>query len=333
LNNKCTYFWCLAILSIFLGNAHKTAAQGLRPVGTNTQGLDNARNTSSADTSKLSNKKKKGKDNSIIVRFNTLANASVQTPDTSIDAIYRIGTKRPFENSLGNVNSATHSLVLIAPTTARRTLGVRSFLDNNSALSDLPFYNTNKAYTLFTYDAGTKQMQGAGIVHSQNIGGKGNFTASYSKIASPGYFQTQRNAVEKAWMTMVLNHKKVKGLKTQAALLYHEYQQDENGGIAADSLLVESAYQIRSTVPTVFGVGGFNSTRSTIVNKAQCLDGTVRHQYLLTKDSARLSTGNAPAIVHSLNARLETYRLIIRNLKTIYGKILLSLLAEIPFAV
>jgi hypothetical protein len=298
----------LIALCCAIGFTHQLQAQGLRPMNTGAQNFDNARNNSGSDTSKLGNKKKKGKDNSIIVRYNTLANLSVQVPDSSIEHIYRIGIKRPFENNLGNVNSATHSLVTIAPTTAQRNLGMRAFLDNNTALQDLPFYNTSKAYTLFTYDAGGKQMQGAGIVHSQNIGGKGNITGSYSKIASPGYYQTQRTAIDKAWMTLTLNHKKLKALKTQAAVLYHEYQQDENGGILADSLLIEPAYTIRSTVPTVFGTGGFNSTRSSIINKAMCLEATLRNQYLLTKDSARQVNANAAAIAHSVNVRSETYR-------------------------
>jgi hypothetical protein len=287
----------------YLGTVISAKAQ-LRP-GAGISKFETAASKSSTDTGVVvGNKRKLRKDNSISIKYSTIANLVLTTPDSDLSALYRYPTDSLYCQNLGNFISTPFSLVYNAPVSLPRDLGVIAQRTQILHAKDVPFYSVSKPYTVFAYYAGAKQLQGASILHTQDLKARGNFALHYRKLGSPGYFQGQRTTQDIASISLAVLHKSMPKLSTKIALAFTQNQQDENGGVLADSLLYEAGYNIRSAIPTLLGESASN--RSNITSNYRYLNGIVQHQYqLYGKDST--AHKNNFKLQHQLLLTMERY--------------------------
>jgi hypothetical protein len=200
--------------------------------------------------------------------------------DTSIHIFHRRPFSLPWYRDLGNLGSPSRSLFFMPGSDGRTgpSLGYHAFdvyqMDADSVL----YYNTTRPYSFFNYQLGSKLEQSLWVMHTQNITPSWNFAVNYNKINSPGYYKVQRtNQDHGSFSTIYQGPKQHYNLK--AAFVYNLAQQDENGGISADSFLTQDRYDDRRTVPVDFDNPSYSTRRSAVTNRLRDVNILLQHDY------------------------------------------------------
>lgn len=208
-----------------------------------------------------------------------------RVPDTSIHTFHRRPFLQPWYRDLGNPGTPAQNLLFTTEPRLGPTLGYHVFDAYAFLIDSLPFYNTNRPYSEFMYQLGSKLEQVAGIMHTQNVKPNWNIAAAYRKINAPGFYQQQRSSNDNAYLS---THYQSKNLHYElfGGVVYNKAQQDENGGIVSDTFLTRN-YNDRQTVPVRFQDASFGNggtvKRSPVVNTFREATVFLQHSYTLGK--------------------------------------------------
>ncbi len=223
----------------------------------------------------------KWKDEDAKITWEKLNSAKIYTPDSSLHTFQRNPFTQPWYRDMGNLGSPVNNLMFTPEDRAGPSLGYHINDVYRMNVDSLNYYSTNRPYSIFSYQLGSKLEQTASIMHSQNIRPNWNFMVDYRKINSPGEFKIQRNNHDIAgFSTNYLSLDKHYVFK--AAMVYNKIQHDENGGIVNDSELVPgSSYTDRKTIDVAYqnDLYSANNTRSAITNVQRDFTMLIQHSY------------------------------------------------------
>ncbi len=253
------------------------------------------------------------------ISYRQLYSEKIYTPDTGLHLFHRRPFSQPWYRDLGNLGSPTRSLLFMPEHRLGPSLGYRVFDVYRYNVDSLMYYNTNRPYSSFIFQLGSKLEQNAEIFHTQNIQPNWNFAIQYRKITSPGFYQIQRTNDDNGNISTNYQSKN-QHYNLYAGVVYNKQQQDENGGILADSLLSFSDYTDRRTIPvrfenTTFGNIGSNR-RSSVTNALREVSVLLNHSYtfgrtdtLYNEDSTSFRTELTPrfGISHRLQITGEKH--------------------------
>lgn len=246
----------------------------------------------------------------------TAFSAIKQYPDSSLSTFHRRIFQPSWQGDLGNQGSPSSSL-FFEPSSRQPglSLGYHVFDSYRFDADSLQYYNTNRPYSSFTYQLGSKLEQLARILHTQNVRPNWNIAARFQKITSPGFFSVQRtnhdNASLSTWYVSPRQH-----YELFAGFVYNKEQQDENGGIVSDTFLSNDRFSDRQTIDTRFENSSYSTRRSPVVNNMRDFSIVLRHGYTLGRtdtlynaDSTQYSFKLLPRfrIAHSMTIGSEKH--------------------------
>jgi hypothetical protein len=222
----------------------------------------------------------------VSVSFRQLHSEKLYAPDTSIHTFHRRPFSQPWYRNLGNHGGPTTNLLFTPEYRVGPTLGYHLFDVYRFDVDSVHYYNTNRPYSTFTFQLGSKQEQTAELLHTQNIQPNWNFAVKYRKITSPGHFNIQRTNHDNAYLSSNYQSRD-QHYELFGALVYNIEQNDENGGIVNDTFLSSQTYEDPLTIPVnfqndAFG-GGPRIRRSPVSNTLRDFSFMVQHRYAFGK--------------------------------------------------
>ncbi len=210
--------------------------------------------------------------------YKKLNSEKIYYPDTGIHTFHRRPFSQPWNQDLGNSGTAMQNLLFTPEERVGPTLGYHVFDAYRFFPDSLKFYNTNRPYSAFSYQLGSKLEQMAEIMISENVKPNWNFTADYRKIYSTGYYKIQRSNHDNVCLST--NYKSFnKHYELYGGIIYNKQQQDENGGIVADSQLLNVNYIDKQTVDVLFENPYYSITRSSVTNMQRDFTMLLQHAY------------------------------------------------------
>jgi Putative porin len=260
----------LVLLCLLLGGT-MVFAQGPNtiPVAPNKDTSLNKTNTGKWDTKEP------------VTVYEKLNSAKIYIPDTAIHTYQRAKFTQPWYRDLGNLGSPANNLFFTPEDRFGPSLGYHVFDVYRFNIDSLNYYNTNKAFSAFSYQLGSKLEQTAGIMTTQNIKPNWNFAVEYRKTNSPGYYKIQRTNNDNA--SFSTNYKSLdKHYVLYAAMVYNKEQHDENGGIVIDSQLASKSYSDKRTVDVAYQSSAYssNNKRSSVTNMQRDYTFLFQHSYM-----------------------------------------------------
>jgi hypothetical protein len=215
--------------------------------------------------------------------YKYLNSEKIYTPDTSLHTFHRRTLLQPWYRNLGNHGGPVMNLMFTPEYRVGPSLGYHVFDVYRYNVDSLKYYNTNRAYSVFAYQMGSKQEQTAEIMHTQNIKPNWNFAVAYRKITSPGFYQVQRTNHDNAWLSTNYQSRN-QHYELYGAIVYNKEQNDENGGIVLSAEALDSSkYSDRQTIRTRFYNSNYGSAakarRSPIANTMRDVSIMVQHSY------------------------------------------------------
>jgi hypothetical protein len=238
-------------------------------------------------------------------------------PDTSLHTFHRRPFLQPFKRDLGNLGTPVRNQLFTPENlgTTGPSLGYHVYDAYYPRIDSILYYNTTRPYTDFNYQLGSKLEQTLRIMHTQNITPGWNAAVSYQKINSAGFYRLQRSNHD-AGTASTHYQSRNQQYELFGAMTYSKFQTDENGGINGDTLLTDSIYTERLTIPVLLENENYTSTssqgrRSSVTNTFRDFSMQIRHQYTLGRrdtfynaDSTEYSVRLVPrfAIQHRLLA-------------------------------
>ena len=227
-----------------------------------------ANNTSATpkkDTTMNKTNTSKWKNENVTITYEQLNSSKVYVPDTGIHTFHRIAFIQNWERDLGNLGSPINNLFFTTGNSLGPSLGYHVYDAYKYNVDSLFYYNTNRPYSIFSYQLGSKLEQIAHIMHSQNVKPNWNITFDYRKINSPGFYKIQRNNHDNVFLST--NYKSLnKHYIFYGAMVYNQEQHDENGGIVIDTQLYSAIYTDRKTIDVAFQNDQYSLTRSSVTN-------------------------------------------------------------------
>lgn len=154
----------------------------------------------------------------------------------------------------GNTGGAAYNMIFSPRMKPGFDAGFHAYDIYSNTHKDARFYHTTRPYTELQYLVGSKQEQVIGLTHTQNRTERFNFAFDYRKINAPGYFRSQ-NTNHDIYRFTARYQSKNKRAHTYLSFYYNKINGGENGGIRYDSLMTESAYKQRKTIPVNLGNG------------------------------------------------------------------------------
>ena len=175
-------------------------------------------------------------------------------------------TQPVWYKDLGNWGTTARNLVFATQTRPGMYLGYNGWDVYKYTIDSLPFIHTTRPYTSFSFMVGSKQLQWAELMHTQNINPRWNFTFKLANNTSNGFFNLQRTSGFNGFFST--NYKSQnERLRTKFGIIFNNFKQDENGGITNDSFLTAPLYSNRINIPVYFDNQGISSARSDVYNR------------------------------------------------------------------
>lgn len=250
------------------------------------------------------------------VTFHKPHSRRIGIPDTQIHSFHRRPFQSEWNRTLGNPGAPIYSLQFRPEDRVGPTLGYHAFDPYRFNVDSLNFYNTNRPYSAFTYQLGSRAEQMAQLLHTQNIQPDWNVAVEYRKISSPGNYKVQRTNHDLGNLTSSYKSKN-KHYELNLALVYNKIQNDENGGIVSDSFLTLESFDDRRTIPVRFQNDAYSNRRSSVTTLQRDLTALLAHRYifgrsdtLYNEDSTRFTHTLTPrfGIAHKLQVSTEKYQ-------------------------
>lgn len=234
--------------------------------------------TPQRDTSKDKTNDGKWKNHEARIYFEKLNSAQQFLPDTGIHTFHRRPFVQPWARDMGNPGSPVNDLMFRPEIRVGPTLGYHIFDAYRFNADSLNYYNTDRPYSVFSYQTAGRQEHIASIMHTQNIRPNWNFAVEYRKINSPGYYKIQRNNHDNFALTTKYASLD-KHYKLNAALVYNKQQHDENGGISSPGDLDTPSLNNRRTINTNYQSEQYSTTRSSVTNVQRDFTLMVQNTY------------------------------------------------------
>jgi hypothetical protein len=240
-------------------------------------------NAPQRDTSNSKTNNKEWRDPTARVFYRYLHSDQEYVPDTSLNTFHRRQFLQPWYRHLGNHGSPVYNLFFTPEYRVGPTLGYHVFDVYRFNVDSLKYYNTNRPYSVFTYQLGSKQEQTAQVMHTQNILPNWNFAAQYRKLTSPGTYLIQRTNHDNASFNTHYQSPKLH-YTIFAGFVYNKEQNDENGGLVNEDHLTDSSFSDRRTIRVRFQNDNFgainaNLRRSSVSNVMRDLSVLIQHSY------------------------------------------------------
>ncbi|HUQ97608.1 MAG TPA: putative porin [Chitinophagaceae bacterium] len=229
-------------------------------------------------------------EDSLTINYRFLDSSRTYTFDSSISDYSTRFPIPPTHVYLGNVGTATHSLLFSPNLKSGWDPGFHAYDVYKLKLEDVRFFNTTRPYTELGYMLGTQTQQIIEVSHTQNIRPYWNFSLRYRLINTPGFFQNQKanhnNYAVTSWY-----QSPNKRYNNYFILLSNAMQAGENGGITDTISLKDPDYSDRFNIPVRLGGNAqfsrdFKRTVLTTGNRYVETNVLLRQQYDLgRKDS------------------------------------------------
>lgn len=222
-------------------------------------------------------------EDSITINFRFLDSSRNYTFDSSVSDYSLRFPIPPTHVYLGNVGTATHSLLFSPRLQNGWDAGFHAFDAYKIKPEDVRFFNTTRPYTELGYMLGSQTQQIIEVTHTQNIRPYWNFSLRYRLINTPGFFQNQKanhnNYLFSSWY-----QSPNKRYNNYLILLNNALQAGENGGIPDTFNLKNPDYATRFNIPTKLGSGtafsrDFKNTGLTTGNRYVETNAILRQQY------------------------------------------------------
>jgi len=242
------------------------------------QGTTSPTGAPNKDTSMAKTNTNSWKNYTTRTSYKKLNSEKVYYPDTSLHTFHRRPFSQAWQQDMGNLGSPTQNLLFTPEDRLGPTLGYHVFDVYRFLPDSLCFYNTNRPYSEFTYQLGSKLEQMASVLFSANVKPNWNFTFDYRKVNSPGYYKIQRTNHDAVYLSS--NYKSLnQHYELYAGIIYNKMQQDENGGITADSQLLYQDYADKQTMDVAFENPNYSITRSSVTNMQRDFTIMLQHGY------------------------------------------------------
>ena len=204
---------------------------------------------------------------SITISFRFLDSLRSDHLDSSINDFDKIYSVPANYVTLGNNGSAAFPVLFSPLLKAGWDAGFHAYDLYKFTLEDTRFYKTTRPFTQMTYLLASGKEQVINVLHTQNIKPNWNAGIQYRLISSPGIFQTQNSNINNYRFFSNYQGKR-KRYAAYMVLLGNKINTSENGGIQADSFLVDPQRKKRFAVPVNLGgdVGESFNVFSTKVN-------------------------------------------------------------------
>jgi len=236
------------------------------------------------------------------ITFRKLHSKRSNVPDTQIHSFHRRPFQMGWNRDLGNLGSPITSLLFRPEHRVGPTLGYHTFDPYRFQTDSLNFYNTNRPYSVFTYQLGSRAEQMARLLHTQNIQPDWNVAVQYRKISSQGNYKVQRTNHDMGSLTSGYKSKN-KHYELNLALVYNKIQNDENGGIVSDSFLTLESFDDRRTIPVRFQNDAYSNRRSSVTTLQRDFTALLVHRYIFGR-SDTLYNEDSTHFTHTLTPRV-----------------------------
>jgi hypothetical protein len=229
-------------------------------------------------------------EDSLTIRFRYLDSTRNHLLDSSISDYSRRFPVPATNIYLGNVGSASRSILFSPLFKPGWDPGLHAFDVYKWKLETARFFNTTRPYSELNYVLGGRSEQQIEIMHTQNIKPNWNFLLQYRLINAPGFFKNQKTNHNNYLFTTWFQSEN-KRYNLYAVALANKLQAGENGGISDLKQLDDPIYKDRFNLTT--RIGGdpaygtdFFSTDVGTGNRYKDFSVLLRQQYDLgQKDS------------------------------------------------
>ena len=204
-----------------------------------------------------------------------------QAVDTSIKNVHQHQFLNEWEVGLGNLGAAYQSLKATADLPIRFTLLPTSWDAYRYNPEELKFYNSTKPFSQVRYVAGSKQEQVLELFLTQNISPLWNFSTSYRKINSLGFYNVQKNNIDNFNFTSSYKSPNQR-YAAQGAFVFNKLQQDENLGLVSDSFLSVPEFSNHVIIPVNSNIAS-SVVRSPILNYRRDAHARFKQEYSIGK--------------------------------------------------
>ena len=263
-------------------------------------------------------------DESVRISFRKANSATDSYPDTSIHTFHRRPFSQPWYQNLGNLGSPTRSLFFTPENDGHTgpSLGYHAYDVYRINADSVLYYNTTRPFSSFSFQLGSKLENMLQIMHTQNVRPNWNFAVQYRKITSPGYYKIQRTNQDHGSASTTYQSPNLH-YNLKAAIVYNLAQQDENGGIAADSFLSDARYSDRNTIPVDFENPSYSIRRSSVTNRLRDFNLLLQHDYtwgrrdtLYNADSTQFHFELTPRFRISHRMEIGSQKYIFKSVRT-----------------
>lgn len=250
------------------------------------------------------------------IYFNYLNSAVVRYPDTALGNFHRYQLQQPWwGKDLGNYGTAVRNEFFSPFVPLGLSLGYHIYDMYKLRLDSLPFFNTTRPYSAFSFMMGSKNEQNVEILHTQNITPRWNIAARLRYLSSQGYYNLQKaNSISGSFSTNYQS--KNQRYYVASGFVYNRYKQNENGGIASTAFLDSSSFGDRQLIPVNLPSSPGSAKSAAVTNQLRDYDFYLQNNYsfgktdtIYTKDSTGMSLQFTPRfrIKHQLQLHSEKH--------------------------
>ncbi len=230
-----------------------------------------------------------GLEDSITISFRYLDSTQTYKLDSSIGDFTRRFPIPASNIYLGNLGTASKSLLFSPNLSAGFDAGFHAFDIYKWKLENVRFFNTTRPYSELNYQLGSRVEQVIEILHTQNLTPNWNAQFNYRLINSPGFFKNQKTNHNNYLLNSRFQSTN-RRYTNYFVLLGNKLQASENGGMPETENYIDNLeiYKDRFNIPTQIGGDGafgrdFFSTNITTGNKYNEFTVLLRQQYDLGK--------------------------------------------------
>ncbi|OJU75979.1 MAG: hypothetical protein BGO09_14265 [Bacteroidetes bacterium 47-18] len=240
------------------------------------------------------------------IYYTSLYSNTRKNIDTSLTFFHRNSKLDRWGRNLGNEGLAAYDMIFNPVQQVGLSSGYHAYDLYKLVADSLRFYNTTRPYSDFSYMMGPRRQQFIKLLHTQNITPDWNIAGEVINLNSPGVFQLQtaRNIVAHLSSNYISDNKRY---QMKAAMVYHRFRQDENGGIMYDSLLEDPLYNFRSLIGVNFPGRNLSTATSAVSNTHKEIQLLLRHQYALVGVSDTSYNEDSTAMTVSFTPRFTIH--------------------------
>ena len=227
-------------------------------------------------------------EDSITISYRFLDSTRSYKLDSSISDFYRRFPIPATHIYLGNLGTATKSLLFSPELKPGFDAGFHAFDVYTWKPENARFFNTTRPYSEINYFLGTRSEQLIELMHTQNINPNWNGLFQYRMTNSPGFFKNQKTNHHNYLLTSKFQTKNLR-YNNYFVLIGNKLAASENGGIIdTGNIMNDPIFKDRFIIPVYLGgdqgfTSNFFSTKVVTGNRYSLFTVLLRQQYDLGK--------------------------------------------------